>query len=238
MKRLYSKEKYATKLEWLKARQFGGSSASALFDTNPYMSKLDIYCSCVNPTENQTDEDRNQNELTIYGQEAEPIIRELVKVNFANTFKVQSPNGWTMYRRNDKSYMTATLDGLLINLQNKEKWILEIKTHEVRGAEDYVQWHNALPLNYAIQCLHYLAVLNDTQGCLLVAKLKFMNYELNQVESEEIRYYWLPRKDYLEKIAEVERVETKFYEEHIAKQIPPNIKVGFMEKKQDELQVE
>lgn len=238
MKRLYGKEKYATKLEWLKARAIGGSAASAIFDVNPYMSKLDIYCSSVNKNENETDEDANQNEMTVYGTALEPIIRELVKVNLSSKFKVQNPNGWTMYRRKDKPFMTATLDGLMTELSTNEKWILEIKTHEVRGKEDYAQWQNTLPINYAIQCLHYMAVLNDTKGCLLVAKLRFVDYDKDLTDKEEIRYYWLPRIDYQSKIDEVERVETKFYQEHIAKRIPPDIKVGFMEEEHNELQVE
>ena len=205
MKRLYGKEKYATKLEWLTNRGFGGSSASALFDANPYLSKLDIYCASVNKTKQETDDDTNQNEMTIYGTALEPIIREMVKVNLAGKFKVQSPNGWTMYRRKDKPFMTATLDGLLTDLSTNERWILEIKTHEVRGKEDYALWQNTLPLNYAIQCLHYMAVLNDTKGCLLVAKLRFVDYDKGITEKEEIRYYWLPRNDYQEKIDEVNK---------------------------------
>ena len=238
LKKLYRKEKYKTKTEWLKNRGFGGSSASAIFGVNPYMTKLDIYCASVNKNEIESDEDSNQNDMTIYGQNAEPIIRELVKVNLAQRFRVQSPNGLTMYRRKDKPYMTATLDGLLIELLNGDRWILEIKTHEVRGEEDYLKWQGTLPINYAIQCLHYMVTLNDTKGCLLVAKLRWVDYDTNEIIKEEIRYYWMPRQDYQDKIDEVERVETKFYENHIVKRIPPDVKCEFMEGEKNELQVE
>ena len=220
----YRKEKYKTREEWLSQRVFGGSSVSALFNASPYMTALDVYCASVNPCIEKDTETAS----TIYGSEAEPLIRELVKINFKDTFKVQSPNGFTMYRRIDKPYMTATLDGVMTNITSKEKWVLEIKTHDVKNKQDLENWENHLPQNYYIQGLHYLAVLNDFVGVIYACKLRFYDYfneNGKKLLKEEIRYYYLKREDYEKDINLVEETETKFQTENIEKRIPPTITI-------------
>lgn len=225
MKKLYKKEKYKTRVEWLNNRgAFGGSSASAILGANPYLSKLDVYCAAVNPNINEKEDDK-QTVSQKYGSDAESIIRELVKLNFASKFRVQSPNGFTQYRRIDKPYMTGTLDGILTDLTSGEKWVLEIKTHIVQGRADYEEWQNHIPQNYFIQGLHYLAVLNDYKGCMYACKLLWLNYETGLPEKEEIKYYELKREDFANDIEILENAETKFYENHIKKNIPPDIEI-------------
>ena len=83
-----------------------------------------------------------------------------------------------MYRRIDKPYMTATLDGKLVEIATGRKGILEIKTREIKNREDAENWQNGkIPDNYYIQCLHYLSVLNDHEFAILVAKLNFLQVE-------------------------------------------------------------
>lgn len=231
----YKKEKFKTKEEWLKNRGFGGSSASALLNANPYMTPLDIYCATVSP-ENEKEDSGDDTVSTQYGIDNEPLIRELVKINFANKFEVVSPSGYEMYRRKDKPYMTATLDGLMKDVSTKKKWILEIKTHDVRSNADLEEWNGHLPQNYFIQCLHYLAVLNDCVGAYLVAKLRFIDYDTGLPRTadtgkcgEEIRYYKIERKDFAKDIIFLEQVETDFQEKYIAKHIPPDININIME---------
>lgn len=234
MKKLYRKEKFKTQEEWLHARGFGGSSASALFGVNPYQTALDIYCAGI--ADDYENSDDTKTVSTIYGQDNEPLLREIVKVNFAKKYKIQSPNGFTQYRRIDKPYMTATLDGLMTELETKDKWILEIKTHEVQSRADLEEWNGHLPQRYFIQCLHYMAVLNDTKGAWLVAKLRYLDYDTglprtadNGQCGEEIRYYKIERKDFLDDIAKLEQVETDFEINHIEKRIPPNVELKVME---------
>lgn len=199
------------------------------------MTALDVYCASVSPV-NEEDKDNHETASTIYGTQSEPIIRELVKINFANKFKVQSPNGYTMYRRKDKPYLTATLDGLMTDIVSKEKWILEIKTKEIISSADLKEWEGHLPDNYFIQCLHYLMVLNDCKGVWLVAKLRYLDFDTGLPRTadigkcgEEIRYYKIERKDFEKDIAYLEQVETDFQENHIAKHIPPKVNIDIME---------
>lgn len=226
-KKLYKKVKFKTRKEWLAGRRIGGSSASALFGSNPYMTILDVYCAAVNPNINE-DEDEVKTSSQEYGISAENLIREIVKLNFADKFNVISPKGFEMYVRKDKPYLTATLDGILQAIIGDEKWILEIKTHDVLNKEDLLNWENQLPQNYFIQNLHYQVVLNDFAGSICVAKLRFFKFEedgTRVLDKEEIRYYRMPRKDFQRDIVLLEKVETDFYEQHIAKHIPPNIKI-------------
>lgn len=201
------------------------------------MNALDIYCATVSEP-NEKDIDDFQTISTIYGTNCEPLIREMVKLNFANKFAIEDPQGYVMYRRTDKPFMTATLDGLMttIDTPKKEKWILEIKTHDVQSGADLEEWNGHLPQNYFIQCLHYLAVLNDTKGAYLVAKLRYVDYDTglprtadNGKCGEEIRYYKIEREDFKKDIAKLEQVETEFYEKHIKNKIPPEIKIDIME---------
>ena len=234
MKKLYKKEKYETEKSWLRARVFGGSSVSALFNVNPYMSALDVYCASVNPPKDDSEVNETDTVSTIYGHLAEPVIRNLVKINFQDKFDTKSPNGYVMYRRKDKPYMTATLDGILVNKETKEKWVLEIKTYEFRGNRDLEEkWDKQPPIQYSIQCLHYLAVLNDFVGAILVAKIRWVNYDTDLVEKEEIRYYTFDRKDNQEQIDKVEQVETDFQNNHIIPRIPPDVSCDIFKESED-----
>lgn len=231
MRKMYRKEKYKTRAEWLANRGMGGSSVSALFNENPYMTKLDIYCSSI--AKKETPENEVQNESTKYGTDLEPMIREMVKRNFETKFRVQSPNGFTQYRRIDKPFMTATLDGILTDKESGDKYILEIKTHDVRGTADLDNWNNHIPNNYYIQVLHYLAVLNDFKGAKVVAKLRWLDYDTGETIKEEIRYYpMIMRADHLQEIELVEKTQTDFVREHIEKGIPPKVEIEIMGKEE------
>lgn len=231
MKKLYKKEKYDNFKNWVVSRGIGGSSASALFNANKYQTKLDIYCAMTSkPNEIETEEelDGDDNSATLRGKKLEPIIRELIKTRLGKKFRIQTPNGYTMYRRKDKPFMTATLDGILIDKETGERWVLEIKTHQDLGHEDMAGWDKQLPQNYYIQVAHYLAVLNDFVGVYLVADILHDNFETEMpltAESgagDEIRYYKQTREKMLKDIELVEQVETEFVENNVANKIPPN----------------
>ena len=244
MKKLYSKEKFKTFQEWSNARVFGGSSASALLGLNPHMNKMDIYLSVIFPKER--DDKTGQTASTIYGRECESYISNIVKLNFSPRYKVTPTKGFEMYRRKDKPYMTATLDGIIIDVYEVEgvevvdKYVLEIKTHIVQSQADYNEWKSGnIPMNYLIQCIHYLAVMNDFKGCWLVAKLLWLDYDTGLPRTakhgsgEEILYYKIERKDYEKDIAYLEQVETDFQEQHIVPRIPPDIDLPILGKEED-----
>lgn len=229
MSKLYKKEKFKTREDWLKHRGLGGSSASAIFGVNPYQSKLDIYCALTSKPNENTELDNEENEATIRGNELEPIIRAFVKQKFKKKFRVQSPNGYTQYRSKKNPFLTATLDGILTDIETGEKWILEIKTHSVLNREDALKWKDNLPQNYYIQCLHYLNVMNDFAGVILVANLIYTDFDTGLPRlggvGDEIRYYIIDRNAKADDLATLKSVEEDFINQCVNEKIPPNISI-------------
>jgi putative phage-type endonuclease len=225
----YKKEIFKTKEEWLKARGFGGSSASAILGKNPYMTELDLYRAIVSPKQTIR---MNENESMLYGVQCEPLIRKLFILDFEEKYSVHTPRNNEMYRRIDKPYMTATLDGILTDKKTKEKGILEIKTHDIRNRKDEENWAQHIPDNYYIQVLHYLSVMNDFTFGVIVAKLRFFDYFDNdgkKLLKTETRYYYINRNDDQVKkdIEYLEKKETDFWENNIQKKVMPTLKFKF-----------
>ena len=194
-----------------------------------YLYSLTLRCA-VDSVDELNGEDT---ESTARGRALEPIIREFLKQRFKHKYRIQTPNGFTQYRRKDKPYMTATLDGLLIDIENGERWVLEIKTRLILSKADLEEWDNHLPQRYFIQSLHYPAVLNDVKGTIVVANLIYSDFETglprpNSV-GDELRYYKIPRDIKNDKgelmVDIVEQVETNFMENHVFPRIPPNFKI-------------
>lgn len=225
MQRYYTKEKFKSKNDWLSARGLGGTSASVIMGKNPYMTKLELFKSITRKSK----KDSPTNDSMIYGTTAEPIIRKLFAIDFPE-YRVISPKNYEMYRRVDKPYLTATIDGKLIEKETKKKGILEIKTHDIKNSFDEQNWNFAIPDNYYIQCLHYLMVLRDFDFVILCAKLKYFDYKTEggrKLTRQEIRYYYIDRKEKEKEISLLENEETKFYEQNVLKNVIPIEKIKF-----------
>lgn len=225
----YTKETFKTKEEWLNHRGLGGSSASAIMGKSPYMSKLELYRAIVMP--NKTHYDKT-NEAMQYGTKCEPIVRKLFVEDFDGVYKVHTPRNNEMYRRIDKPYMTATLDGLLTDMKTGKKGILEIKTHDIKNRKDDEDWRDHIPDNYYIQVLHYLLVMNDCDFAILSAKLRFFDYyheDGKKLLETRIRYYYIDRNDERIKrdLCLLEIKETDFWENNVKKKIMPSLKFKF-----------
>ena len=224
---------FSSEGEWLAHRRIGGSGASALFGCNEYQTKLDTYCSAVNKPDEY--EEKEDTVSTAYGKALEPIIHAITKENFKSKYKIIRPNRFSFYERVSKPFQTASLDAIGVDKETKEKWVFEYKTHMVRDREDYEKnWKDMLPQKYFIQLLHYLNVMNDFVGAYLVAKLQWIDYDTGLPIKEEIRYYKITREQYVKDIAYLDEVETKFYEEHITKHIPPNVSLNICQSEEDD----
>lgn len=224
-KKEFVRETFEDRATWLNARGIGGSSASAIMGLNPYSTEIDVYNNFVH---GKNVDDSKHTESQEYGTLCEPLIRQMVILDFPN-WEVHEPDGYEMFRRKDKPYMTATLDGWAVNKETKEKIVIEIKTHDWRKGDEK-DWDGTLPANYFIQVCHYLAVRRDMDGALLVAKLRYFDYSHGKkVSKQEIRYYWLWRSDkaIADTIEMIEKKETDFYVNHIEKRIPPKISIKF-----------
>lgn len=227
MKKLYKREVYKTREVWLEARGIGGSSASAIVGKNPWMSSLDLFKAIVSPKTKKTDE---STELMKYGIQCEPLMRKMFVLDFKDKYKVHTPYKNEMYRRKDKPYLTATPDGLLVDLNTKAKGIWECKTHDIRNRQDAEFWKNQLPDNYLIQALHYLVVLNDYDFVVFTIKLRYFDYfnsEGKKLIKQEIIYHYIERSEVLKELEWLESKETYFWEYNVQKRIMPQVKVSF-----------
>ena len=232
---MYTTEIYDTEEEWLQHRGLGGSSASAILDSNPYMTKIELWSAILDQkdrTEQLIEKNKKskKNEVLEYGHKCEPIIRKLVSINLSKEYKVVSPKKYQMYRRKDKPYLTATIDSLLIRKTDGLKGIHEIKTRVCKNQQEYNEWtiEKKIPQNYYIQCLHYLVVMPDCEYVILTPKL-VMNKKVNDkwvIDKETIIYgLMIWRKDVIKEIEYLEKMETKFWEENIVQRKIPQIKI-------------
>ena len=218
----YKKVKFKSREEWLKnGRKFGGSSAAAILGVSHWKKKIDIWYKFKTGKVDESKATENQT----YGTFAEAPIREIVKLNLAREgVKVKSPKGIEMYVDKTYPFLTATLDGVL-EVENEElnkrgmkgNWLLEIKTHELKGKEDEALWDGRLPQEYLTQVLHYLMVMNDFNGAVLVAKLNHYAYEHDNrlFQGEEFRYYYIYREEFEQTINKIKLAEIAFYERFI-----------------------
>ena len=226
--RLYSREIYKEKQDWLKSRGFGGSSASAILGKNPYMSKVELYRAIVMPNKNPILD--KPNEAMYYGTQCEPLVRKMFTLDFADKYDVIAPKGYEMYRRKDKPYLTATLDGRLTEKSTGRKGVLEIKTHDIRNKADEENWNGHIPDNYYIQVMHYLVVMNDYDFVVLTAKLRYFDYfdeEGKKLLRTEIRYYYIERSEVAKEVEYLEKKETDFWENNITKKVIPSFEIKF-----------
>lgn len=220
----YTRERYKTKEEWLSQRGLGGSSASAILGVNPWMDVLELYKSILYKEKRKD----TSSAATRYGTLSEPLIRKQFILDFEEVYEVKEPKGWEMYRRKDKPYLTATVDGLLKEKQTKRKGILEIKTHDIRNYDDASNWIDGnIPQNYFVQCLHYLMVMKDCEFVVLCAKLRYFDYfndDGKKLLKTEYVYHVIWREEVKEQIEYLEKKETEFWENNIInKRIPKYI---------------
>ena len=232
MKKNYYKERFATYQEWRKQHKkfIGGSASGVLLGVSKYKNKLELYNDIINGNEADEDEN-NRNEVQKFGVESEPLIRKTFALNFPE-YKVTAPKGYESYIRNDKSYIGASVDGILTHRETKKKYILEIKTRDIRRKGDLEEWDNQIPQSYFAQCIHYLMVMNDCQGVKLVAQLRFFDFDQedsDKVKKLETRIYHIERSEVEEDIKALEQIETDFWNNNVSTLTPPNYERGIGE---------
>lgn len=221
----YSRKQFKSENEWLGGRIIGGSGASAIVGENPYKTNLDYYNSLVRLRKGLKVKDNISNEDAVaFGKNAEEHIRELYALINKNKYQVIAPktvekDGYIeMLVSDEHPFMTATLDGELIELESGRKGILEIKTSTILNTISKEKWRDRIPDNYLIQVLHYLMVKDDAEFVELVA---YLIYESGK---QIVNTYHIERKDFEEEIANLKKQEIEFWE-MVEKETPPNLKL-------------
>lgn len=227
----YVKVSYPNKEAWKKehTRFLGGTSASVILGASKYQNILQLFNKITNPNT----EEEETNDVLQFGVESEPLIRKTFALNFPD-YEVHEPNGYESYIRKDKTYLGATVDGLLTKRDTGDRYVLEIKTADIRDKKAYDEWQDKIPQAYYCQIIHYLMVMNDMKGVKLVAQLRYFDFDnetSDKVKKLETKFYHIERSEVEEDIAKVEKAEIEFWEKHIKTNIPPNLVI----KKEDKL---
>lgn len=131
--------------EWRKLRQsgIGGSDAGAVCGVNPYSSPMKVYKDKTEELEEETEK-----EALRIGHDLEDYVA--MRFTEATGLKVRRSN--FMYRSKEYPFMLADVDRLVIG----EDAGLECKTASAYSAD---KWKDGkIPLHYAMQCYHYMAV--------------------------------------------------------------------------------
>lgn len=158
---------FPSREEWLKARgnTIGGSDASAIVGMNPYKTNEALW---LEKTGKIIPEDISEKSYVKYGTNAEPMLRELFKLDFPQYQVFYEENN--LFRNEEYPWAHYSADGWLLD-ENGRKGILEIKTTEILQSMQKEKWNQRIPDNYYIQCLHGLLIM-DADFVILKAQLK------------------------------------------------------------------
>ncbi len=220
----YKVIKCTSEKDWLGHRVIGGSSASAIVGENPYKTAQELFQELIG---NKKPEDISGKPYVIFGKKAEEHIRALFGLKYTD-FKVTDPKTIEkdgcieLFQREDKPFMTATLDGELDH-ETLGHGGLEIKTTEVLNTISREKWKGSIPMNYYCQILHYMAVREDIQYFVVYALLAYSDSEGNTWQT--MRPYFFSREDCKDDIAWLEEEETKYWNEYVLKKVEPPLAI-------------
>jgi predicted phage-related endonuclease len=229
-KKNYTKEIFKTREDWLENRGIGGSDAAAICNKSKWKDACDVYNALVHPKPKA----EVKNARMVEGTLAEPLIRQLFELEHPEYKVIHPPKkGSWMFRRKDYPLLTVTPDGLLEEKLTGDRYGLEIKDIELRKREQKEMWlNNTLPDEYFFQALHYLVVMNDLKGVLLVARLKYYAFDYNNeytLDHVETRYFWITIDDegIAKSIEYLEKKEIAFILYNIGKKKRPPRQIEF-----------
>ena len=193
--------------EWLEHRKkyIGGSDSAAVIGQNPWKSNVELW---LEKTGQVIAPDISENPNVKFGTNAEPIIRELFKLNYPQyeVLYVEN-NSWI----NDKyPFAAVSHDGWLID-QNGRHGIWECKTSEIVSSMAKEKWMSKIPTNYYCQLLHSLMVREDCEFAVLTALLTW-RYDDKEVY-QQLKNYHIERAEVEDDIKYLAEAEAKSWEQ-------------------------
>ena len=136
----------------------GGSDVSVIMGANKYKTIGDLW---REKTGRSKPQDLSHKPAIMLGNAMEPVLRQEYAYRHPD-INVQEPD--YMLQDTEHPWRQASLDGVL-TYQDGHHEVLEIKTV---GAFGYAFWDDGLvPLNYAMQVLHYMAVTGYPRAQLI-----------------------------------------------------------------------
>lgn len=194
--------------EWLENRKkyIGGSDCAAIVGQNPWKSNIELW---QEKTDLIDSPDISDNPNVKFGIDAEPIIRELFKLNYPQyeVLYVEN-NSWI----NDKyPFAAVSHDGWLVEKATGRKGVWECKTSEIVSSMAKEKWNDKIPMNYYCQLLHSFMVREDCEFAVLTALLTW-RYEDREVY-QQLRNYHIERSEVEDDIQYLADAEARFWEQ-------------------------
>lgn len=202
--------------QWLQARLngIGASEASAIVGCNPYMSNVDLWRI---KTGRKAAPDISSNAHVAYGHAAEPHMRMLFALDYADRYEVQYGGSFDMVYNADHPWLFATLDGRLIERETDRCGVLEIKTSEILRSLAREKWREGVPDNYYVQLLHQLLATGWDFAVLHAQLKRVWDGELKTTRQS----YFVERSEVQEDLDYLLEQECKFWEYVQTGQEPP-----------------
>ena len=149
-----------SRAEWLdlRAEGLGGSDAAWVLGRSPYKS---TYSGWAEKAGLVPEPDLSDNEAIEWGNVLEPVVAD----RFASLYGFEVINLPVMLAHPTYPHMLANVDRFIVE-DGRITGLLEVKTAGLRQA-DYWQGDN-VPVHYALQVQHYLAVTGLEYGYLVV----------------------------------------------------------------------
>lgn len=198
--------------EWLEERTkgIGGSDAAAIIGLNPWKDNVTLWKEKTGLIEPK---DISGNPHVIYGTRAEPLLRELFRLDFPQ-FEVsyEENNSWT---NDDYPFARASLDGWLCDGEGR-MGILEIKTADILSSMSREKWNKGIPDNYYCQALWYMMV-TEAEFCIVKAQLR---REYDGDVRMDTRHYWIERDEVQDQIEWLAEEGKRFWDQVQLKQRP------------------
>ena len=187
--------------KWLKRRRkgIGASDAASVIGLNQWKTNVQLW---EEKTGKVVPKDISDKPVVKYGVEAEPLLRELFKLDFPG-YNVKYDQ-FRLFKNPTYPFIFATLDGWMEGEQNG---VLEIKTTQIFNPIQWQKWDNKIPDNYYIQCLHQL-LATGFDFVILKAQIKHGFEEVKLTT----RHYTMMRADVLDDLEYLKKKEIEFWD--------------------------
>lgn len=198
----------------LRGTGLGGSDAATVLGISQYQSKYELW---ELKTKRKKDTFKG-NEATDKGNRLEPVLFNLFKELYKDTYKVIDTKDISLSNKKCPFYR-ANLDGALLDVQNR-KGVLELKSTTIQNKKMFDEWKdNKMPQNYYCQVLHYLACTGfDYVVLYCMADIPWAD-EGRGSQQTYIRI--VKRSEVLEEINQLVKTEVEFWNKHVIADIPP-----------------
>lgn len=210
-----------TEAEWHAARLrgIGGSEAAAIIGKSPWCSNVELW---RRKTGRANAPDISNTEAVKFGHDAEPLIRDLFALNYADKYEVEYGGAYDMVAHPEHPFIFATLDGRLTEKATGRKGVFEAKsTTIVRSMQKEKWWRDGkpcLPDQYYCQVIWQL-IASGWDFAVLYAMLR---YEYDGEVRCEFRPYTIERSEVLEDIEYLTVEGVNFWTKYVLVDRQPN----------------